>query len=424
MEQKPLSVSELNRYIGRVMIMDPLLSDVVVKGEVSGVKFHASSHIYFTLKDETSKINCFFSSYYNKKASKLPEEGEEILVTGLVSVYEQGGTYSINVREITEAGEGSLSLKFEKLKEKLEKEGLFKEEFKKRIPPFSTKIAVITSDTGAAMEDIISTLRKRNKGLTIRVFPSLVQGDQAPSSLIKALYSVNSKFPDTDVIIMGRGGGSIEDLWAFNNEDLARAIFASKIPVISAVGHETDITIADFVADVRAKTPTEAGILAVPDSFELNVYIKDLHNNLIKEIKEIYNNKNLKLKANSFSELILLLFNKAEAQSNMLLSTRVQMRRDIENLVTQRLLTVDKLRDSIDERMNSILFHRESQLASLGKALMDLDPKNIMKRGYSIVLDENKKAVRSIKSLKQGSKVTLRLVDGEAEGAITGVKEN
>ena len=274
------------------------------------------------------------------------------------------------------------------------------------------------------MEDIISTLRKRNKGLTIRVFPSLVQGDQAPSSLIKALYSVNSKFPDTDVIIMGRGGGSIEDLWAFNNEDLARAIFASKIPVISAVGHETDITIADFVADVRAKTPTEAGILAVPDSFELNVYIKDLHNNLIKEIKEIYNNKNLKLKANSFSELILLLFNKAEAQSNMLLSTRVQMRRDIENLVTQRLLTVDKLRDSIDERMNSILYHRESQLASLGKALMDLDPKNIMKRGYSIVLDENKKAVRSIKSLKQGSKVTLRLVDGEAEGAITGVKEN
>ena len=265
MAVKPVKVSQLNGYIKRVLQSDPLLGNVSVIGEISNLKYHGSGHVYFTLKDEASKISCFLPYEYRKDLRYELSDGMEIIATGYIYLYERGGTYSLNVREIAVEGVGNLMAAFERLKDKLSKEGLFDENYKKPIPFFPRKIAVITSETGAAVRDIIKIIRSRNNIVDVLVYPCLVQGPGAAAEIADAIEAVNRLFPETDTIIVGRGGGSLEELWAFNEEIVARSIFASRIPVISAVGHETDFTIADFVADKRAETPTAAAQMAAPD---------------------------------------------------------------------------------------------------------------------------------------------------------------
>ena len=262
---KPVSVSQLNGYIKRILQTDPLLGNVSVVGEVSNLKYHGSGHVYFTLKDANSKISCFLPHDRAEALRYELSEGMEITASGYIYLYERGGSYSLNIRDIEVAGLGNLAIAFEKLKSKLEAEGLFDPAKKKAIPSFPEKIAVVTSETGAAVRDILKIIKNRNNYVDVLIYPVLVQGPAAAGEIAAAINHINEKWPDTDTIITGRGGGSMEELWAFNEEIVARAIYASAIPVISAVGHETDFTIADFVADRRAETPTAAAHMAVPD---------------------------------------------------------------------------------------------------------------------------------------------------------------
>ncbi|MBR6499939.1 MAG: exodeoxyribonuclease VII large subunit, partial [Firmicutes bacterium] len=249
---KPVSVSRLNAYIKRILQSDPILGNVSVIGEISNLKYHSTGHVYFTLKDEDSKISCFLSSEQRRHLRYELDNGMEITATGYIYLYERGGSYSLNVNNIEISGLGDLQIAFQQLKEKLQKEGLFDSKYKKPLPAFPKRIAVVTSATGAAVRDVISIISGRTQMTDILVCPCLVQGPEAARDIARTIEAVNAQCPDVDVMIVGRGGGSMEELWAFNEEIVARAIFLSKIPVISAVGHETDFTIADFVADRRA----------------------------------------------------------------------------------------------------------------------------------------------------------------------------
>lgn len=274
MAVKPVSVSQLNSYISRVMSCDPILMNVSVQGEIANLTKHSSGHWYFSLKDNSSKINCFLASSRVEHLRFELDEGMEITAFGNVSVYEKGGYYSLNIRDVEIQGEGALQIAFEKLKKKLEEEGLFNEEHKRPLPEFPGKIGVITSPTGAAIRDIVTTVKRRNPLVDILLYPALVQGEGSAASISEAIENMNRSFPELDLLIVGRGGGSAEDLWSFNEETVARAVFNSDIPVISAVGHEVDTVITDYVADVRAATPTAAAELAVP---HINNYLDRIY---------------------------------------------------------------------------------------------------------------------------------------------------
>lgn len=262
---KPISVGQVNQYISRVLRTDPLLGNISVIGEVSNLKFHNTGHVYFSLKDNSGRINCFLP-YDRAKDLRFNLSDElEIIAYGYVSVYERGGSYSLNIKDIEVKGQGNLSIAFNNLKKKLEEEGLFSSIHKKAIPEFPNKIAIMTAETGAALQDILKTVTSRNNMVDIFIYPITVQGPDAAPEISKGIKYINDNYNDIDTIILGRGGGSMEDLWAFNEEMVARSIFESRIPIISAVGHEVDVTISDFVADSRAATPTAAGVMAVPN---------------------------------------------------------------------------------------------------------------------------------------------------------------
>ena len=284
MALKPVTVTQLNDYIARVFDSDMLLMNVAVRGEISNLKYHSSGHVYFSLNDENSKVNCFFPASYVGTLKYELGDGLEITALGKVNVYRKGGYYSLFVRDIQVAGEGNLAMAFQLMKEKLEKEGLFDPDHKKPIPAFPHSIGVITSATGAAVKDIVKIIRSRNEFVDIDIFPVLVQGEGAAEDIAGAIGYVNEHYPDTDTLIVGRGGGSQEDLWAFNEEVLARAIYASVIPVISAVGHETDFSISDFVADLRAETPTAAAEAAVPDISKLLEKLDVLRQEMLSQL--------------------------------------------------------------------------------------------------------------------------------------------
>ncbi|TXK90204.1 exodeoxyribonuclease VII large subunit, partial [Parageobacillus sp. SY1] len=256
-EVKYVTVGALTKYIKRKFEVDPHLRDLWIKGEISNFKYHSRGHMYFTLKDEQARIQAVMFAGYNQYLSFRPEDGMKVLVRGEISVYEPSGNYQIYVKEMQPEGIGNLYLAYEQLKKRLEAEGLFSPEHKKPIPAFPRYIGVVTSPTGAAIRDIMTTIRRRYPIATVILFPTLVQGEQAAESIVRSIEKAN-ELGYIDVLIVGRGGGSIEELWAFNEEIVARAIFASEVPIISAVGHETDFTIADFVADLRAPTPTGA----------------------------------------------------------------------------------------------------------------------------------------------------------------------
>ena len=291
-----LTVTDINNYIKNIVDGDFFLSNVTLKGEISNLKFHTRGHLYFSLKDENSKINAVMFNYKNLGLNFIPKDGMNVIVKGKVSVFTTGGSYQITVSNMKEDGIGNLYILFEELKRRLEREGLFSPEHKKKLPRIPKKVGVITASTGAAVKDIISTINRRFPLTEIILFPTLVQGVGAKENIVKMINEANES--DVDVIILGRGGGSIEDLWAFNEEIVARAIYNSNKPIVSAVGHEIDFTISDFVSDMRAPTPTGAAELVVPSKVEIQSYLNDYKGRIISVI-----NKKIKSYTDTFSKL-------------------------------------------------------------------------------------------------------------------------
>lgn len=285
MQQEIMTVTELTKYIKRRLETDDLLNNLLITGEISNFHHHSSGHMYFTLKDDNSRLKSVMFRSANQNLKFQPEDGMEVIASGYVSLYESRGQYQLYVQDLQPEGIGALHIAFEQLKEELQKKGLFAVEHKQELPQFPQKVGVITSPTGAAIRDILSVIQRRFRGVSVLVAPATVQGDKAASTLVGALEILNQQ-SDVDVIIIGRGGGSIEDLWPFNEEEVARAIFSSQTPVVSAVGHETDYTISDFVADVRAPTPSAAGELVVSNQKEVNRYVKGLTDSLVQNIEQ------------------------------------------------------------------------------------------------------------------------------------------
>lgn len=397
---KPVSVSQLNGYIKRILQTDPLLGNVSVIGEISNLKFHGSGHVYFTLKDQNSKINCFLPADRLAQLRYELSEGMEITASGYIYLYERGGSYSLNIKDIEVAGLGNLAIAFEKLKAKLEAEGLFDPSIKKQIPYFPEKIAVVTSETGAAVRDILKIIKNRNNYVDVLVYPVLVQGPAAAREIAAAIDDINLKWPDIDTIIVGRGGGSMEELWAFNEEIVARSIYASEIPIISAVGHETDFTISDFAADRRAETPTAAAHMAVPDINELKVYVGDLKENLHNYMLRL-----LQLKEYHLNTLDLNAF-----------------RRDIESRIVMEQLRIDNMNNENKLLIDNLIESYEQQILNLKNSLDALDPKSIMKRGYSAVTDEDGRFINSVNNLKPEDKVVIYMQDGSADCTVDQVR--
>ncbi len=390
---KPIKVSQLNGYIKRVLQSDPLLGNVSVIGEVSNLKHHGSGHIYFTLKDELSKINCFLGADMLKDIRFELAEGMEVTATGYIYIYERGGTYSLNIRDIQVEGTGNLSVAFEKLKEKLAKEGLFDEKKKKPINSFPYNIAVITSETGAAVKDIIKIIKNRNDIVNVMIYPVLVQGPNAAGEISEAIYKVNELYPQTDTIIIGRGGGSMEELWAFNEEIVARSIFASKIPIISAVGHEIDFTISDFVADKRAETPTAAAQMAVPDIRELKEYVFSIKNSI---------NHTLSDKMRYYEMLM--------TQHNME-SLRTALAIRIDNDIYKS----NNLNKEMKNKILSILNEHKNMVEMSKQMLESLNPRDILKRGYVAITDKDGIIRSSLKYFNIGDSLTASFIDGSMD---------
>lgn len=367
MPLKPVSVSQLNSYIKRILATDPILSNVSVKGEISNLTKHSSGHWYFTLKDETSRINCFLPA---ERVSGLRfdiSEGMELIVYGSVSVYERGGSYSVYVRDIDVQGEGSLKIAFENLRRKLEAEGLFDPDVKRPIPEFPKRIGVLTSPTGAAVHDIITTVKRRNPLVDVLIYPCIVQGPEAAVSIVNGLAEMNRLFPDLDVIIAGRGGGSAEDLWCFNEESVARAIRASEIPVISAVGHEVDFTIADFAADLRGATPTAAAELAVP------------HMAALIDTLQLY--------------------------------TPQRLYQNLQTGFENYGLSLQRLRDSVENSIRSRIREAESKLELLKNDADLSNPMNVLDKGYAMAKKGGEWVERAA-AFAKGDSLDLRFKDG------------
>lgn len=378
MALKPVTVTQLNEYISRVLGTDPLLSNITVTGEISNLKHHSSGHIYFSISDASSKINCFLPASYARNLAYELGDGINVIIRGYVNVYKKGGTYTLFVRELEAAGEGDLSIAFELLKSKLRDEGLFDAAHKRPIPAFPRKIAIITSPTGAAVRDMIKIITGRTSMTDVTIFPAQVQGTGAAAEMAEVLDFVNENFPDTDTVIIGRGGGSAEDLWAFNEEVLARAIYRSKIPVISAVGHETDFSISDFVADMRAETPTAAAEKAVPDDGQLKNQILTYMTGLMTDLK-------------SRVDLSELRREKYIQNMRIALIKRID---DYEHSLLQSYITLD-----------------------------ENYPVRILNKGYAYIENTRGQVVSSAGSVTEGSRYRIFFKDGSIEATFNDIKE-
>lgn len=387
-----LSVSQLNRYIKMNFDADENLANIFISGEISNFTNHyRTGHLYFTLKDDSSAVRAVMFNSSAKRLKFMPEDGMKVIARGRVSVYEASGQYQLYVDDMQPDGVGALNLAYEQLKEKLQKEGLFSELHKKPLPPYPEKVGVITSPTGAAVRDIINVLGRRFSYAEIVFCPVLVQGDGAHLQLTDAVNLFNSERA-ADVIIIGRGGGSIEDLWEFNDEGLARAVYNSEIPVISAVGHETDFTICDFVADMRAPTPSAAAELAVPDANELQYALSALKNRMFLNVSSGI--------ADRRSRLEYLTSKGALKSPDEMLSNR-----------SQRLDTAfSKMLSSYENRIGG----KKVEFISAATALSKLDPMSVLMRGFAFVSDKNGKNVYSSQALAKGDEINVRFHDGSA----------
>lgn len=387
-----LSVSQLNRYIKMNFDADENLANIFISGEISNFTNHyRTGHLYFTLKDDSAAVRAVMFNSSAKRLKFMPEDGMKVIARGRVSVYEASGQYQLYVDDMQPDGVGALNLAYEQLKEKLQKEGLFSELHKKPLPPYPEKVGVITSPTGAAVRDIINVLGRRFPYAEIVFCPVLVQGEGAHLQLTDAVNLFNSEMA-ADVIIIGRGGGSIEDLWEFNDEGLARAVYNSEIPVISAVGHETDFTICDFVADMRAPTPSAAAELAVPDANELQYALSALKNRMFLNISSGIADRRSRLE---------YLTSKGTLKSpDEMLSNR-----------SQRLDTAfSKMLSSYENRIGG----KKVEFISAATALSKLDPMSVLMRGFAFVSDKNGKNVYSSQALAKGDKINVRFHDGSA----------
>lgn len=394
---KPVKVSQLNSYIKRILQTDPILGNVSVVGEISNLKFHGSGHVYFSLKDENSKINCFLAAG-NLAAIRCDlREGLEVVADGYIYLYERGGSYSLNIRNMEAAGQGDLAAAFEKLKAKLEKEGLFDSRHKKPLPFFPEKIAVVTSATGAAVRDITKIIRSKNDCVDILIYPVLVQGPKAPAEIEAAIYDINENHRDVDVIITGRGGGSMEELWAFNDEGVARSIFASEIPVISAVGHETDFTIADFVADLRAETPTAAADKAVPDTGQLREYIGSVAWEMKRNLRNVTEDR----------------------RKHLEMLNPQSFGRDIQSRIALDQMTVDNIIHDMGNHMKTRISSLSHRLTLMEETLRSADPRAILSRGYCVVTDDEGNIVKDAAALREDQMIRIEASTGYARARVT-----
>ena len=438
-EKTYLTVTALTKYIRYKFDNDVHLTSVLLEGEISNFKRHSRGHFYFTLKDQNAQISATMFVSEAKKVLFEPKDGMKVLVKGSVSVYEPQGTYSINITEMDEKGMGSLYLAYEKLKKELHEAGYFDSSHKKKIPSFPKAIGVITSPTGAAVRDCINTIKRRFPLAKIYVYPALVQGEEAKNSVAKYIELAN-KQGLVDVLIVGRGGGSIEDLWAFNEKIVAMAIYNSKLPVISAVGHETDFTIADFVADVRAATPTAAAEIATPNLVNLkenvNIYVKRLNqgiNVVIDNYKKQLLYLDQRLEALSPINKLDNLYQK-KLEYDRFLDLRIKQilndKKHILDLEYNHLLAnnpINRLeaayRESteymnlIDIKFMKVLENKASELSLYTEKLKVLNPLSIMEKGFSIVYKDNK-IVKSVNELKPNDKVSIKLIDGSKNAVI------
>jgi exodeoxyribonuclease VII large subunit len=385
-----LTISELTRYIKNHIDSDRNLQNLWVKGEISNFKRHSSGHMYFTLKDAESMLQCVMFRGRSVSLRFEPSHGMQVLAGGYVSVYDRDGRYQMYVENLQPDGIGSLSLAYEQLKEKLSQEGLFDEQWKKPIPLLPRSVGIVTSPTGAAIRDIVSVSKRRFPGIQLILYPVLVQGDQAPEQIGNAIRQLNG-YPDIDVLIVGRGGGSLEELWAFNDERVVRAIFASEIPVISAIGHETDFTLADFVADRRAPTPSAAAEMAVPDRRELERYLRSLRTRLTQSAQKYVMRKRLRLEN---------------------LVQRPVFQRPKTQLI-QQYQYVDMLQKRLTRSFHTIVNSKGQQFTKMAEKLAAMNPLAVLQRGYSITrFPDDKSIVRSIATIKPNQKIEVILPDG------------
>lgn len=389
MKLKTLSVGEVNNYVKKLVENDFILKNLNVKGEISNLKFHSSGHIYFSLKDENSKVNCIMFKNNAVNLDFRLEEGMKVEVKARLGVYHKEGTYQLYCENIKKAGIGELFEEFHKLKKELSEEGIFDEKYKRALPKFPKRIGIITARTGAAVRDIINVIQRRNKALDIILYPAKVQGENAADSIIEGIRYFNNE-KSVDVIILGRGGGSIEELWAFNNRELAYEIFNSRIPTVSAVGHEVDFTISDFVSDMRAPTPSAAGELVSP----------------------------------SLQEMINDLLNKKEFLHRAIDRRFLNAKRDVDllykglkgnnptHIIEKRIKEVNTLEEKLNFLVKRKIDKAKDELIALNSILQTLNPLNTLGRGYSVIMDKEDKVINKVSELKKNDMVKVIMKDG------------
>ena len=389
-----ITVTELNKYIKNKIAEDEYLNEILIKGEISNFKNHYTGHLYFTLKDENSLIKCIMFKTYAQKLNFMPKDGMKVIILGSVSVFERDGVYQIYAKVMQEDGLGDLYTKYQKLKQKLEEQGLFKQEYKKPIPMFPKIIGVLSSQTGSVIKDIINVSTRRNPNVYIRLLPVPVQGEGAAEKIAYGIEYMN-KNKLADILILARGGGSLEDLWPFNEEIVAHSIFNSEIPIISAVGHETDFTIADFVSDLRAPTPSAAAELAVPDIYEVKQKINTYQNRMKQALSKKL--EIMKLRYEKCISSVVFKEPTRKIQDNYL---------KIESYIKQ-LENIIKVKEQKEK----------SRYIELISKLDTLSPLKTLIRGYGIIQKDGN-VVKSVKQLKVGDKIDIRLSEGKAESVI------
>jgi len=410
MNDKYITVTQLTRYIKYKIDNDVNLNEVFLKGEISNFKAHSRGHFYFTLKDEGSRINAIMFASSTKKIKFTPQDGMKVLVTGKISVFEANGGYQIYVNDMLEDGVGNLYIAFEQLKKKLEEEGLFKKEYKKKIPKIPTRVGVVTAPTGAAIKDIISTIKRRWPLTEVILFPSLVQGENAKEDIVRQIE--NAKNYQLDTLIVGRGGGSIEDLWPFNEETVARSIFACNIPVISAVGHEIDFTIADFVADLRAPTPTGAAELAVPQIADIKNYLNQLQIRLNKAMQHKINiniQKLTEIKSRYIFQNPIAIYQAKELQFDTLLERLKSTSKNLITMKEKKYITI--MSSYVLQNPEKIIEKKENKYLQLISKLETLSPLLTIKRGYTIAKKDGK-VITTSKALNKKDIIEVEFSDG------------
>ena len=393
------TVRQVNSYIKNMFAQDFMLNRIYVKGEVSNLKYHTSGHIYFSLKDESGTIACVMFAGSRSGLSFRMEEGQQIIVLGVVDVYARDGKYQLYARKIVRDGVGLLYERFELLKKELQEMGMFAPEYKQKIPKYIRRLGVVTATTGAAVRDIINITKRRNPFVQIILYPALVQGEGAAESIVKGIHALEAE--KVDVMIVGRGGGSMEDLWAFNEEAVARAVFDCSVPVISAVGHETDTTIIDFVADLRAPTPSAAAELAVYDFMEMK--------------------KNLKLREEKLLHFMQLILERKRQKLEQY-SLRMRAYHPQQRLNEQRQFAADA-ENRLRREMMRRLEQEKYRLGLMAERLKGLSPLEKLSQGYAYVENSSGANVRTVSNVKQGEQITVYVTDGRIRAEVTGVEK-